>query len=87
MSHALNGSSTLELFERSTTIEICNGIMFNFYPGLPHIFFKPFKLKGSANEEKTHKQGVTQVSAPHVKVGLQKMKTLEDTLLWIHQEK
>ena len=23
-------------FERSNAIEICNGIMFNFYPGLPH---------------------------------------------------
>ena len=23
-------------FERGNTIEICNGIMFDFYPGLPH---------------------------------------------------
>ena len=36
MSPALNGSSTLERFERSSTSEICNGIMFDFYPGLPH---------------------------------------------------
>ena len=32
----LNGSSTLERFKRSNVSEICNGIMFNFYPGLPH---------------------------------------------------
>ena len=39
MSTALNGSSTLEHFERSNTSEIRNGIMFNFYPGLPYIFY------------------------------------------------
>ena len=27
----------LERFECSSAIEIRNGIMFNFYPGLPHI--------------------------------------------------
>ena len=32
MSPALNGSSTLERFERSTVIEIRNGIMFDYYP-------------------------------------------------------
>jgi len=37
MSPALNRSSLLERFERSNAIEICNGIMFDFYPGLPHI--------------------------------------------------
>ena len=37
MSHALNGSSMLEHFKRSNTTEIHNGIMFDFYPGLPHI--------------------------------------------------
>ena len=37
MSPALNRSSTLERFERSNASEIHNGIMFNFYPGLPHI--------------------------------------------------
>ena len=34
ISHSLNG---LEHFKRSNAIEIRNGIMFNFYPGLPHI--------------------------------------------------
>ena len=38
MSPALNGSSALQRFERGTTVEICNGIMFNFYLGLPHVF-------------------------------------------------
>ena len=27
----------LQRFERGNAIEIRNGIMFNFYPGLPHI--------------------------------------------------
>ena len=38
MSPALKGSSTLERFERSDASEIRNGIMFDFYPGLPHLF-------------------------------------------------
>ena len=33
ISPTLNGSSALEHLERSNVI---NGIMFNFYPGLPH---------------------------------------------------
>ena len=37
MSPALNGSSALERFERSNAIKIHNGIMFDFYPGLPHV--------------------------------------------------
>ena len=37
MSPVLNGSSALERFECSNAIEICNGIMFGFHPGLPHI--------------------------------------------------
>ena len=34
MNPALNGSSALERFE---PIEVRNGKMFDFYPGLPHI--------------------------------------------------
>ena len=34
---ALNISTTLQCFEHSNTVEIRNGIMFDFYPGLPHI--------------------------------------------------
>ena len=30
-------SAVLQRFERSNTVEICNGMMFDFYPGLPHI--------------------------------------------------
>ena len=37
MSPTFNGRSALERFERSYAIEIRNGIMFDFYPGLPHI--------------------------------------------------
>ena len=38
MNPALNGSSVLECFEHGNVMEICNGIMFDFYPGLPHIY-------------------------------------------------
>ena len=38
MSPALNGSSALQRFERSNAIEIRNGIMFDFYLGLPHMY-------------------------------------------------
>ena len=37
MSPAFNGNSALERFERSYAIEIRNRILFDFYPGLPHI--------------------------------------------------
>ena len=37
MSLAFNGSSALECFERGKAIEICNGIMFDFYLRVPHI--------------------------------------------------
>ena len=37
MSSALNGSSTLERFECSNASEIRNGVMFDFYPGLPQV--------------------------------------------------
>ena len=37
MSPTLNGSSVLQCFEHSNAIEIRNGIMFDFYPGLPQI--------------------------------------------------
>ena len=39
-SPSLNGSSALEHFKRSNAIEIRNGIMFDFYPGLPHMAYK-----------------------------------------------
>ena len=32
-----NGSSALQHFERCNALEIRNRIMFDFYPGLPHI--------------------------------------------------
>ena len=37
LSLALNGSSALQHFERGNTVKIRNGIMFDFYPGLPHL--------------------------------------------------
>ena len=37
MSPALNGSTALQRFERGNTVKICNGIMFDFYPGRPHL--------------------------------------------------
>ena len=32
-----NESTALQRFERSNTVDICNGIMFDFYLGLPHV--------------------------------------------------
>ena len=37
MSFAPNGSTALQRFERGNTVKIHNGIVFDFYPGLPHI--------------------------------------------------
>ena len=37
MSPALNGSSGIQRFEHAYAIEIRDGIMFVFYPGLPHM--------------------------------------------------
>ena len=50
-SPSLNGSSTLEHFKRSNAIEIRNGIMFDFYPGLPHMAYKTqYRLIYAAHE-------------------------------------
>ena len=37
MSPALNASFALQCFKCSNAIELHNGIMFDFYPGLPHV--------------------------------------------------
>ena len=37
MSPALNGSSATQLFEHSNATEIRNGIIFDFYTGLPYM--------------------------------------------------
>ena len=37
MSLTLNGSTALQRFERGNAVEIRNRIMFDFYPGLPHV--------------------------------------------------
>ena len=37
MGPALNGSSALQGFKRNNAVEICIGIMFDFYPGLPQV--------------------------------------------------
>ena len=39
MSPALNGRTALQLFKCGNTVEIRHGIMFDFYPGLPHIIY------------------------------------------------
>ena len=44
MSPALNRHSVLEHFERGNAIEIRNGIMFDFYPGLLHVIWACTKL-------------------------------------------
>ena len=37
MSSTLNRSSAVRRFEGNDAIEICDGIIFNFYTGLPHM--------------------------------------------------
>ena len=37
INRALNGSFALQHFNGSNVTKIRNGIMFDFYPGLPHI--------------------------------------------------
>ena len=37
LSPALNGTSAIRRFEHSDTIEMCDGIIFDFYTGLPDI--------------------------------------------------
>ena len=41
MSPALDGSFVLQNFERGNAVKMCNGIMFYFYPGLPHSSVEP----------------------------------------------
>ena len=38
MSLALDGSFALQRFKCSNAVELRNGIMFDFYPGLPHMY-------------------------------------------------
>ena len=55
MSFALNGSSALERFEHGNVIEIRNRIMFDFYPGLPHIGAGSFReVKSPVIQMHTH---------------------------------
>ena len=42
MSPTFNRSSTLQCFERGNMVEIRNGMMFDFYPGLPHILIQTY---------------------------------------------
>ena len=37
MSPTLSGSSVLWHVKLGDALEICDGIIFNFYPGLPHM--------------------------------------------------
>ena len=53
MSPTLNGSSALERFKHSNAIAICNGMMFDFYPGLPHMVFN---CRQSPREQKTRRR-------------------------------
>ena len=43
MSPTRNESTVLQRFECSSVIEMRNEIMFNFYPGLPHLCYKAKK--------------------------------------------
>ena len=45
LSPALNGSLDIQHFKRSNAIEIRDGITFDFYTGLPHIYYCTSKFK------------------------------------------
>ena len=45
LSPALNGSSEIWCFERSDAIEISNGIIFDFYMGLPYMVTRAWDVK------------------------------------------
>ena len=59
MSPTVNGSFALQCFKRGKAVKLHNGIMFNFYLGLPHIFLcvhfslfiKLAKIRISAHSE------------------------------------
>ena len=51
MSPALNGSSEIQHFECTGAIEICDGIMSDFYPGLPHIHVKQLWVSSQAHNK------------------------------------
>ena len=39
MGPTINGRTALQCFKLGNAVEIRNGIMFDFYPGLPHMYF------------------------------------------------
>ena len=49
MSPTLNGGTALQRFERGNVVEIRNGIMFDFYPGLPHMYVSMCDRGGSGD--------------------------------------
>ena len=54
MSSALNRSTALQRFERRNAVKICNGIMFDFYLGLPHIIFHTHYLTSCHRSCRVH---------------------------------
>ena len=44
LSPALNGSSEIQCFEHSDRIEICDGIIFDFYTRLPHMYINILQI-------------------------------------------
>ena len=59
MSSALSGSLALQHVKFSNVLEIRNGIIFDFYPGLPHIDCHIYKSVLSENGAYLH---VAQIS-------------------------
>ena len=44
-----NGNSALQHFERSNMVKICNGIMYDFYPRLPHVVISDIACIGTSD--------------------------------------
>ena len=47
MSPTCNRTTALQRFERSTMIEMRNGVMFDFYLGLPHVYMYLYTYNNS----------------------------------------
>ena len=60
MSPAVNGSPTLQCFERGNSVKICNRMMFDFYPGLP-------RYAGDLSSITTTTTGINHLNSAYLK--------------------
>ena len=80
MSPACNGSTALQRFKRGNAIAIHNRIMFDFYPGLPHMY-----IHISIHHTSASKVASTLFTVVHVCLFLYNFLTVE--VLWAKDDK